>query len=357
MILQVFSAINLFGGTPAKILELGKRMVLPVAYYTYEECSVENKRFEFKKQFIESGRELHECHTKNIVRHVCRLMRIIKKDKVRIVHTYFSFGEVLGYLAKSIFPNVKWITSFVSPDDPGTVKKFILRKMYRKLDAVVYITEYVKSEKYSQFDLLEYVPGRIVYNGAILRKIETDVARKASLELLSVGGLSEWKNHIFLVDVLKILRKHDVNVRLSIIGDGAERLSIERRAKELDVADSLDIIGYSSNVGGYLAMCDIYLHPALTEGFGIAVAEAMHLAKPVIVADAGGLPELVEHGKSGFIASISDPEEWAQYIVAMYRDNEMLRSIGNNARIRAVQLFSVQKFVEDHERLYRELLK
>jgi len=332
-------------------------MVLPMSYYTYEKCTVDNKRIEFKSQFIESGRELHECHTKNIFIHFCLLMRIVKNDNVRIVHTYFSFGEVLGYMVKSIFPNVKWVTSFVSPDDPGAVKKIILRKMYRKLDAVVYITEYVKREKKIQFDLLEHVPGRIVYNGAIPRGIETEVARKATVELISVGGLSVWKNQIFLVDVLKVLRNMDVNVRLSIIGDGIERLRIEQRALELNVSDSLEIIGYSSNVGGYLAMSDIYLHSALTEGFGIAVAEAMHLEKPVIVANVGGLPELVEHGKSGYIASSGDPEEWAKYIVEMIRDNELLRSIGENARLRAAQMFSVQKFVENHEHLYHELLK
>jgi glycosyltransferase involved in cell wall biosynthesis len=95
--------------------------------------------------------------------------------------------------------------------------------------------------------------------------------------------------------------------------------------------------------------------PSLEEGFGIPAAEAMGCEVPVVASDAGGLPEVVEHGVTGVIVPRGDTEALAQAIGALLADPDRRRQMGVAGRVRALRLFDWDRTAEQFERLYLEV--
>ena len=97
--------------------------------------------------------------------------------------------------------------------------------------------------------------------------------------------------------------------------------------------------------------------PSQSESFGLAALEAMACGLPVISSSVGGLPELVKHNESGFIAEIGDVERMAKYAIDLLTNEKKYSLFSKNARERAVQLFDVSKVVPMYEKHYQNILE
>jgi glycosyltransferase involved in cell wall biosynthesis len=124
----------------------------------------------------------------------------------------------------------------------------------------------------------------------------------------------------------------------------------------LELSEYVSFPGYRDDVGLDLAASDIYLHPSIREGFGLAVVEAMLQRLPVIVAQAGALPELVEDGISGLVVAPTSAEAWAESICRLAKDSRFAKAVAENALSQARNRFSVERFASEHEQIYRSLI-
>ena len=106
-----------------------------------------------------------------------------------------------------------------------------------------------------------------------------------------------------------------------------------------------------------LEQADIYVHPAYAEGFGIAVAEAMMAEKPIIVANSGALPELIENENSGLIVEPFDAKEWAHAIIRLIENKKLAKKLSVNARKKAQLEFSIDRYVNNYQDLYKSLIE
>jgi glycosyltransferase involved in cell wall biosynthesis len=107
-----------------------------------------------------------------------------------------------------------------------------------------------------------------------------------------------------------------------------------------------------------LKECDIYVHPAYAEGFGISVAEAMMAGKPIIVSDAGALPEVIgKETEAGLIINPFDAKMWADTILSLIHDRELSKSLGDNAKIRAENEFTIEKYFNNYKNFYLSLIE
>ena len=134
----------------------------------------------------------------------------------------------------------------------------------------------------------------------------------------------------------------------------ADRLT--RLASELTIADRVHIVGFQDPVQPFLAALDLYLHPALMEGFGIAVVEAMAMGKAVVATTAGGLPEVVAQGETGLLVPPGDVDSLAATVVSLLKDKVRREQMGRCGKARAQEHFSLDASVMQVEQLYGGVL-
>jgi 1,2-diacylglycerol 3-alpha-glucosyltransferase len=156
------------------------------------------------------------------------------------------------------------------------------------------------------------------------------------LVLISVGRLAPEKNWTTLIKAAaSVIRKH-ANVRLIILGDGAERNQLEKQAHDLGIADRLELPGRigPQDVPHYLAAADIFCFASITETQGLATLEAMAAGLPVAAVDASGTSDAVEQGKQGFLTD-NNSAALAQAIEKLVVDSELRKQMSANARAKA----------------------
>lgn len=353
-VLYIMSTYNLYGGTPKKTLDLMKFSEHNSCLYVFN-----NSYPEFKPAFDEHCSNIYEgFYGRNVIKHLKLLLRVIDENKIDVVQTQFTFGEILGALIKVFRPKIKVICAFVVPFSPRGFKRFLLPFIYRKMDAFVYISKYVKFEKEKAFPLLAKLKSKIIYNGTERRLDSGEkVDALQGVSLLDVAGLADWKNANVLLEAVSVL-KHNFgrdDIYLYIAGDGPERVILEQKISDLKLVSQVTLLGYSKNIGALLSACSIFVHPAYAEGFGIAVAEAMIEGKPIIVSNAGALPELIEANVSGLVVDPFNKNEWVDAILKFAEDAEFSKEIGAGASLRAAELFSVESYVSSYQTLYSEL--
>ena len=141
---------------------------------------------------------------------------------------------------------------------------------------------------------------------------------------------------------------------LALAGEGPELGTALEVAEREGVRDRVRLLGMVDDVSRILPQADVFLFPSDGESFGLAPLEAMLCEVPVVGAAAGGLPEVVEHGATGFLHPVGDVEAMAASCARLLTDSGMSRAFGAAGRERAVRLFSADAIVGRYEALYRE---
>jgi len=346
---------NLYGGTPKKTLDLMKHFGEKSVFYVYQ-----NGYEEFKPLFEATGGKVFEgFYGRNILKHLKRLIRIIDQENIDIIQTQFWMGETLGFFLKLFRPKVKVIITFEGALNSSKLKNIISNQFYKNVDVFIYISKYVEANKLKQFPILFKKNSEIIYNGTAKRKDNgTKVITMKEYSLFDIAGLIDIKNIQILIKAVHILvnQKEKNKVFLYIAGDGPKRLVLEKMIIDFNLENNIFLLGYQTNIGRYIEDCDIFVHPSYAEGFGIAVAEAMRAKKPVIVSNAGALPELIEDQKSGLVINPHSAEEWAEAINKLIEQPDFAKYLAINAEKRANDLFTSEIFCCNYEQLYSQLL-
>jgi glycosyltransferase involved in cell wall biosynthesis len=139
-------------------------------------------------------------------------------------------------------------------------------------------------------------------------------------------------------------------------GDAAYEAYLRALAKELALTDHLHFVGFQESVFPFLAAMDVYVHPALMEGFGIAVLEAMAMRRPIVATATGGLPELVRDGETGLLVPPGDAESLAEAVVELLRDSSKRQTLGEAGRVRVANHFTVETMMNRLVSAYEGLL-
>ena len=148
-----------------------------------------------------------------------------------------------------------------------------------------------------------------------------------------------------------------VRSRLLLVGDGPELGTAYRVGRELGIADLVDAVGAQEAIIPLLSAADVFLLPSAQESFGLAALEAMACDVPVVASNVGGLPEVIEHGRSGFLHALDDLDGMADNAVALLTDAALHRQITRAARQRVVDHFSADRIVPMYEACYESVLR
>jgi N-acetyl-alpha-D-glucosaminyl L-malate synthase BshA len=157
-----------------------------------------------------------------------------------------------------------------------------------------------------------------------------------------------------VLDVVEIFRRVNAKVksRLLMVGDGPERGKVEQHCRENRICHAITFVGSLPLVEEVLVGADLFLLPSESESFGLSALEALACEVPVIATDVGGIPEVVEDGRTGFLLPVGDVDGMAAAALRLLGDEELRRSFGEAGRRRAVTTFSQDAVVARYKAIY-----
>lgn len=177
------------------------------------------------------------------------------------------------------------------------------------------------------------------------------------LRILSVGRLEWKKGYEYALQSVKALTAQGIRCEYHIVGGGNYLEAAAFARHQLGLEEQVRLLGEQPRpaVRKQLAWADVFLHAAVSEGFCNAVIEAQAMGLPVVCTDAGGLPENVADGETGFVVPRRDPGALAEKLALLAGDPDLRRRMGQAGRERALRCFRLEGQLAAFERLYREL--
>jgi len=162
------------------------------------------------------------------------------------------------------------------------------------------------------------------------------------------------KGHEYVFYAVKNLLESGYDIKLLLIGDGERKEYLRSLSNRLSIYDNIIWLGFQKNPGLYLSISDVVVFAAV-ESFSIAMLEAFSLGKPVVAADAGGTPEMLQDGKNGFLFKLKDIDSMAKKIILLITDIDLRNKLAGNSRDSVIDRFSIEKMVDKTETLLIKL--
>jgi glycosyltransferase involved in cell wall biosynthesis len=156
--------------------------------------------------------------------------------------------------------------------------------------------------------------------------------------------------------LLAMARLKNPRLKFVLIGDGPDLKYLQEQAAVLELQHQFIPVGYHSIPHQYLGTVDVFIVPSAHEGFGLVAVEAMLHGIPVIASEVGGLKDVVIDGETGFLVPPSNPEAIADKINFLIQHPEVGRSMGERGRRRGLEQYNAERYCQQIEKLYKDLL-
>jgi N-acetyl-alpha-D-glucosaminyl L-malate synthase BshA len=172
--------------------------------------------------------------------------------------------------------------------------------------------------------------------------------------LMHASNFRPVKNVELVVRIFAAVRER-MEARLVMVGDGPEKPKAEQLARTLGVAKHVLFLGNQEVMEELLPMADVFLLPSSSESFGLVALEAMSAGVPVVASRAGGLPELIDSGVTGFLPPLNDLDAHVKAVLTLLRDHALRRRFGRAGRKVARERFHVDRIVDRYRKVYESL--
>jgi glycosyltransferase involved in cell wall biosynthesis len=232
---------------------------------------------------------------------------------------------------------------------------------FRRTDTIVPVCEAMAEEIRSRWGLtsncLRMIPNGIDVNTVKSRAREERVEISAGWPVIgTVTTFHPDKGFDILLEAIRQMGSAAAGLRLAVLGDGPGRVGMEALAGEYGLNEMIHWLGYRDNPYPFISGFDLYVSPSLTEAAPISVLEAAALGVPILAASVGGVPEMVDHGVSGWLVPPSDPAALAGALKLLLTDKELRANLAAAAKKRVRTEFTAKRMANDFEKIYRSLL-
>jgi glycosyltransferase involved in cell wall biosynthesis len=177
-----------------------------------------------------------------------------------------------------------------------------------------------------------------------------------SLVIGSIGRLVEIKRHDVLIRAFAELRREVPDAHLVIVGDGPRKDELLSLVGQLNLEPSVHLVGYQPQAWKFLYIMDCFALTSRSEGMPQAVLEAAIAGLPIVATRVGGLPEVIENGRTGILVEPSDPVAMTQALLSVLRDPDTARAMGQAVRERVESRFHVRRMARVYHHHFIEIL-
>jgi L-malate glycosyltransferase len=239
----------------------------------------------------------------------------------------------------------------------------ITRYSIEESDGVTAISQYLKERTVREFEVKNDI--EVIYNFVncdVYCRSNNGSERRAEYApngeriLIHVSNFRPVKRVTDVIEIFDRVRKQ-IPSKLLLMGDGPDRSPAEWLAVQKGIHDDVIFLGKREQVYETLAISDVLLMPSELESFGLAALEAMASEVVPVATRVGGVPEVIEHEKSGFLAAVGDVEAMAAYAIEILKDEGRLRVMGKQCRAAASARFCTTKIIPQYEEFYRRVLE
>ncbi|MCH7724388.1 MAG: N-acetyl-alpha-D-glucosaminyl L-malate synthase BshA [Bacteroidetes bacterium] len=362
-----------YGGSGVIATELGKELALKGHEVHLISYALPFRLSKFVKNIV-----FHEVETSSYplfefplysLALASKMIEVAEYENLDLLHVHYAIPHATSaYLAKQILKDkkdLKIITTLHGTDITlvGLEPSFLplVKFSIEQSDGVTAVSRFLKEKTITNYSCekpIEVIPNFIdinLYKPNGKTAFGERIAPDGEKILVHTSNFRPVKR---VPDTIKILKKviEDVPAKLILIGDGPDRSECERLCRQLDLCDQVKFLGKQEGLVEILNSADLFLIPSQSESFGLAALEAMACGLPVISSSVGGLPELINHNETGFIAEIGDVDRMAKYAVDLLGNDRKYKLFSKNARDRAVNKFDKSKIIPIYEEFYKRVL-
>ncbi len=291
-----------------------------------------------------------------------RMLEIAEWQRLDLLHVHYAIPHAASaYLARAMMEEKRrlpYVTTLHGTDITlvGSDRSYlpITRFTIEQSDGVTAISRYLAGETRAALGVRRDV--RVIYNFVNCDLYRpTREPREGRPRLLHISNFRPVKRVTDCVRILARVRR-EADCELWMAGDGPDRGAAERLAIELGVHEHVRFLGKQDHVERLIPQCDVLLLPSEMESFGLAALEAMACGVVPVATRVGGVPEVITHGRDGFLEAPGDTEAQAARVLELLRDRELYMRMRRAARTTAEERFCTSIIIPQYEAYYREIL-
>ncbi|CAG9612593.1 N-acetyl-alpha-D-glucosaminyl L-malate synthase [Bacillus rhizoplanae] len=282
-----------------------------------------------------------------------QLKKIIKKEKIDIVHAQFLRENYIAILAKLLGAPVRVVWTYHVNVPMSFHLKWSNSFFTRYNDAIICISQFMK-EQLCQKGVPEKKI-KVIYNGVADPYIDTSLSQHHPKKIAVIGRLSKEKGQLFLLKGLKELKVLHPSLQwhCDIIGEGPLKEELTEMIQELSLCEHVSLVGFQDDIIKEYTKHDIIVIPSENEGLSYVAIEAIAMKKPVIATNVGGLPEVIVHNHSGLLIPYGSEETLAASLAQLLQDEKLYHSLAECGREHYLQNFTFSKMLKEVTAIYR----
>ena len=297
------------------------------------------------------------------------LVNVIANNDLDLLHVHYAIPHAsAAYFAKQILKkqgkDIPFITTLHGTDITlvGRDQTYapVVTFSINESDAITAVSNNLREETFRHFAIEKDI--RVIPNFVdTSRFYQTD--KKHFKKMLAPNGerilahVSNFRKVKRVEDVIRVFERvhQQIPAKLLMIGDGPERQNAEELCRTLKVCNDIRFLGKQEQMDEILSIADVFLLTSQYESFGLSALEAMACGVPVISTNAGGLPEINVHGKTGYLSEVGDIADMSEKALYMLKSDEILNGF-KDAAITHAKSFEKSRIIPLYEELYDQLL-
>ncbi|CAM4105507.1 N-acetyl-alpha-D-glucosaminyl L-malate synthase [Bacillus manliponensis] len=298
-----------------------------------------------------------------------KMAEVAEREQLDILHVHYAIPHAIcAYLAKQMIGDkVKIVTTLHGTDitvlgsDPSLNN--LIRFGIEQSDVVTAVSQSLIEETYELVrpkkeiqTVYNFIDERVYFKRDMSQfKKEYDIADDEKV-CIHISNFRKVKRAQDVVQSFALIAEQ-VKAKLLLVGDGPELCTIVQLVKKLDIEDRVLFLGKQDNVAELLAMSDLMLLLSEKESFGLVLLEAMACGVPCIGTNVGGIPEVIQHGETGYICEVGDIKAVANQAILLLQDEILHEKMAERSMEAVQEQFRSENIVSQYEKIYYDVLK
>lgn len=302
------------------------------------------------------------------IRVIPTLIRLIKHEKVDIVHLHNPPGTFWGTMAitfaRSRIPIIRTEhTPYIAGNYP-LAHRLLHSYLNGRSEKIICVSDHVRKSFIASFPRWKekFIT---VHNGIQIDSFRTSLSREECRTRFklpqeakimgTIGRLTTLKNHASLIEALPAIRRQFKSIHLAILGEGNLKSKLRDLAADFGVSDSVSFLDPTGHIEIFMGALDLFILPSHREGLPLVVLEAMAAGIPTVASSVGGIPEIISDGNNGYLIHPHNLDEITEKVCELLEDGQRAITFSSRGEETIRAKFSADDMIAETEKLYDKL--